>query len=215
MPIKIECPRCRTRLQIPSRLAGGYVNCPQCKGRVWVDKVREPAAPPPPRKKVARFIVADAAEPNVQLAADGKLPELHIEDDDKEKKAAEAKPMSPMALLGGLGVAAIFWGVLIYSVMQPAESPHSQEKDDARQRIERAYFGAGAIDEKELKPYQMLLREAQMAHSRGDVKTERTNYRKVLGLLHVERRPGERGVTGSGEKDNTLEWAIVTLLSEE
>ena len=99
--------------------------------------------------------------------------------------------------------------------MQPAEQLHSQEKDEARQRIEREYFGAGAIDEKELKPYQMLLRESHMAHSRGDVKTERNNYRKVLGLLHAERRPGEKGLTGSGEKDKTLEWAIVALLSEE
>jgi DNA-directed RNA polymerase subunit RPC12/RpoP len=218
MPLKIECPRCKARLQIPSKLAGRYVNCPQCKGRVWVEKAQKPAAPPPPpapRKKVARFIAAEAADPNVLLAPDGKLPELHIDDDNKENKPAEAKPMSPMALLVGLGVAAMFWGILIYSVMQSAEPPHSQAKEEARQRIEREYFGAGAIDEKELKPYQMLLREAQMAHSRSDVKTERADYVKVLGLLHAERRPDEKGLTGSAANDKTLEDAIVVLLREE
>ena len=218
MPLKIDCPRCKTRLQIPSKLTGGYVNCPQCKGRVWVEKVRKPAAPPPPptpRKKVARFIAAEAADPTVQLAADGKLPELHIEDDSKEKKPTEAKPMSQMALLGGLGVAMLLWGTLLFSIMGPVESPHSQEKDEARQRIEREYFGGEAINEKELKPYQMLLREAQMAHARGDVKMERTDYRKVLGLLHAERRAEEKGLTGSFQKDKTLEGLIVVLLSEE
>jgi hypothetical protein len=220
MPLKIECPRCKIRLQVPRKLVGEYVTCPQCNGRVLVElpgppAVSPPPPPPPRRKKVARFIAAEAGDPGVQLAADGKLPELHIEDDNAEKKPVEAKSMSPGMLIAGLCAAALCWGLLIYSVMEPAESPHSQEKEEARQAIETDYFGAGAIDEKELKPYQLLLRDAQMAHARGDAKTERGDYRKVLGLLHAERRPDEKGLTGSFEKDKTLERAIVVLLKEE
>ena len=38
MSIKLDCPRCKTLLQVPNKLAGGYVNCPHCKGRLWVSK---------------------------------------------------------------------------------------------------------------------------------------------------------------------------------
>ena len=38
MAIKTDCPRCKAHLQVPNKLAGGYVNCPQCKGRLWVAK---------------------------------------------------------------------------------------------------------------------------------------------------------------------------------
>ncbi len=36
MPIKIDCPRCKKPLSVPSKKAGGYANCPQCDGRFWV-----------------------------------------------------------------------------------------------------------------------------------------------------------------------------------
>lgn len=44
MPIKIDCPRCKTALAVPSKKAGGYVNCPSCSGRFWVpaDAPNEP-----------------------------------------------------------------------------------------------------------------------------------------------------------------------------
>ena len=38
MTINIDCPRCQMHLQISARQKGSYVNCPHCKGRLWVDK---------------------------------------------------------------------------------------------------------------------------------------------------------------------------------
>ncbi|MBN1910619.1 MAG: hypothetical protein JW818_12815, partial [Pirellulales bacterium] len=47
MPIKVDCPRCRKPLAVPSKKAGSYVNCPECNGRFWVpaaSKIEESSA---------------------------------------------------------------------------------------------------------------------------------------------------------------------------
>lgn len=36
MPIRVDCPRCKRPLAVPSKRAGSYVTCPGCKGRLWV-----------------------------------------------------------------------------------------------------------------------------------------------------------------------------------
>ena len=36
MAIKLDCPRCKKPLSVPSKKIGRYVNCPQCSGRFWV-----------------------------------------------------------------------------------------------------------------------------------------------------------------------------------
>ena len=161
MAIKLDCPRCKTRLHVPSKLADGYVHCPQCKGRVWVarESAARPgpaaAAPPPPeqsppapaapassvglverpatavaggappdtpatavagrfadaapppaparRKKVARFITAEAAQSTLQPAADGKLPDLRLEEGAAQQKPQSGqRSMNPLVLLGVL-----------------------------------------------------------------------------------------------------------------
>ncbi len=248
MPIKLDCPRCNTHLQVPSKMAGGYVNCPQCKGRVWVDKNQPPPpiespppgpiasppssvfvppsvrplpqppappAPPAPRKKVARFIAAESADSTLKLAADGKLPELHLDDGEtKEKPATESASSNPLMLIGGLCVAALLWGVLIFSFLQTPSTPQSERKDQMRTKIEREYFGASNIEDKALAPYQVLLREAQRAHTRGDDKAERAKYRKVLDMLHAERDVNEKGLTGRRSRDKELEDAINVLLEK-
>ena len=81
-----------------------------------------------------------------------------------------------------------------------------------RQKIEDHYFGSGTLEAKRLEPYQLLLREAQQAQSRGDDKTERKRYHKVLDMLRAERGAEERGLTGSRSKDKELEEAISVLL---
>ncbi len=50
MPIKLDCPRCKTLLAVPRKKIGSYVHCPHCSGRFWVPKPEEPgtAATPPP-----------------------------------------------------------------------------------------------------------------------------------------------------------------------
>ena len=50
MPIKLDCPRCKKVLSIPSKKAGSYALCPNCNGRFWVpeDASQEKDVTPPP-----------------------------------------------------------------------------------------------------------------------------------------------------------------------
>ena len=78
--------------------------------------------------------------------------------------------------------------------------------------IEDKFFGAGNIENKGLEPYQVLLREAQLAHSHGDFETERQRYRRVLDMLRAEHGADEKGLTGSHRRDKELEGEISVLL---
>ena len=268
MPIKLDCPRCKTPLQVPNKLAGGYVNCPHCKGRLWVSKdaaaektptaplaeppskkgaaaglpssagrnTRENTAgqassgaqtsesrlfqrtakpqPPAPRKKVARFISAETADSTLRPAADGKLPELQLDEGAVRQKPQEkSSSMNPLVLLGVLSVSVVLSIVLATIDLGSPATPQSERKEQMRYLIERDFFGSGNIDNRALKPYQILLREAQRAYTRGDYKTERENYRRVLGMLRAERGADRKGLTGSRRRDKKLEEAISVLLS--
>jgi hypothetical protein len=257
MAIKLDCPRCKTRLHVPSKLADSYVHCPQCKGRVWV--AREPAAPVTPaapasgvelverpatpapavagrsadatvpaatgrgltslppvparRKKVARFITAEAAQSTLQPAADGKLPDLQLEEGAAQQKPqAGQHSMNPLVLLGVLSASVAVSILLVLVGIRRTDTATSQRKDEARQVIESKFFGAGNIENKGLEPYQVLLREAQRARSRGDFATERQHYRRVLDMLRAERGADEKGLTGSHRRDKELEEEISVLL---
>lgn len=273
MAIKIDCPRCKTLLQVPNKLADGYVNCPNCRGRVWVSKnasadatptetvsavtnVVEPVAalppnlrppttpsipigepptpanvspsvkwtPPPvpvvplspsvPQKRIARFITAPPADSTLRLAPDGKLPELHLEEGaTKEKQEAKTTSVNPLVMFGALSMSVVLSIMLVLIDWEPQPATRAGQKAVMRQRIEDEYFGAGSLSSKNLESYQMLLREAQLAHTRGDYKIERQQYRKVLDMLRAERGSEDRGLTGSRSKDKRLEEAISVLLS--
>ena len=262
MAIKIDCPRCKTHLQVPSRQAGGYIKCVHCQGRLWVPKdaptdatqadsvtasavggtspvvlaspptrpapaaASAPAAPlapvakapvPLPQKKVARFITAEAADSTLRLAADGKLPQLHLEEGPTPQKTeTTARSINPLVLLGLLSMSVVMSVVLVLVDWEAPSVSDALQKAQVRQMIEDEYFGAGAFEvNRRLEPYQLLLREAQRAYSRGDYKTQRQQYRKVLDLLRAERGPEEKGLTGSRLRDEKLMDAISTLLSGE
>ncbi len=301
MAIKIDCPRCEARLQMPNKLAGGYAHCPQCKGRLWVGKdapadetrvdgisilpgdrapaasaaVAAPAAPPPvgppirglpqtkappavplaappiaasapsaptakaaeprstprkpkvasaiakvapvpppappARKKVAHFITAEAADSTLRLAADGKLPELHLEEVAGKKAEAKSKSMNPLVVAAALSVSVTLSAVLLLVGTGQPSAAGSQQKALMRQKIEANYFSAD--ENKELEAYQVLLRDAQRAFTRGDYRSERQDYRRVLDMLRAERGSQEKGLTGSRTRDHELEDAISVLLS--
>ncbi|MCD4726272.1 MAG: hypothetical protein K8R46_01310 [Pirellulales bacterium] len=279
MSIKLDCPRCKTLLQVPNKLAGGYVNCPHCKGRLWVSKdaaaektptapladpplkkgataglpssagrntrentagqassgaqtsesqlfqqpakpsspapaIPDPPQPPAPRKKVARFISAETADSTLRPAADGKLPELQLDEGAVRQKPQEkSSSMNPLVLLGVLSVSVVLSIVLAMIDLGSPAAPRSERKEQMRYLIERDFFGSGNIDNRALKSYQILLREAQRAYTRGDYKTERKNYRRVLEMLRAERGPDRKGLTGSRRRDKKLEEAISVLLS--
>jgi hypothetical protein len=81
MAINLDCPRCKVRLRVPDKKAGGYVNCPHCQGRFWVDKAMAhdaspadtvtmavpPPAPPP--------YVANDSPPSAGLPRESVSPE--------------------------------------------------------------------------------------------------------------------------------------------
>ncbi len=162
---------------------------------------------------MARFISAEAAQSLLKLA-DGKLPELHLEEGEaKEKAPKKERSVNPVVLVVGLGVSVALSVWMAMSDLGPGSGTGGNGKARAREIIRNEYFQdldrASAI-----KPYQQLLRDAEVAHVRGDYPEERRLYRQVLNLLHAEgRAPGE-GLTGSPGRDKKLEENISILLSD-
>ncbi len=175
-----------------------------------------PARPstPLPSKRVARFITADATDSTLRLAADGKLPELHLEEGAaKEKPEVVERSVNPLVMVGVLAISVV---LSIMLVLVDVESPPATglgQKAQMRQTLADHYYGLGDLNTEQLEPYQILLRQAQQAYSRGDYKTEREHYRKVLDMLRAERGSEERGLTGSRSKDRKLEESLTVLLS--
>ena len=173
-----------------------------------------PPPAPVPRKRGAGFIAAEPADSTLKLAADGKLPELRL-----EERAAKQKPeqgersVNPLAMLGVLTISVVLSIVLALMDMGSPPVSGGRKKAEMRQKLEDHYFGLGDLKVKQLEPYQILLREARQAYSRGDYKTEREHYRKALDMLRAERGSEERGLTGSRSKDRELEEALLALLS--
>lgn len=174
-------------------------------------RLNEPApAPAPAQAAVPRFRPADPSTAVVPLAQDGTLPELRLADAKQPARPAAAgeKPARPMTLT--LVLAASLSLSVCLSLID--FSPQTSEADARRQaRLTIAqYYREGDAS---LAPYQLLLRDAQRAHSRGDRATERARYRQVLRMLRAENRP--TSLTESHEGDQELEQAIAQVLREE
>ncbi len=273
MPIKLDCPRCRKPLAVPTKKAGSYATCPNCNGRLWVPEKKtepatpgsvstggqspQPATPPPtplatpppaptpptpspqpptpqtpvdvppvqapvPGRKVARFVSAEAAQSTLQASEDGQLPELQLQEGEKKKKQqARERTVSPAVLLGALSMSVVLSMMMVLSDAGPEDNANVKAKRDARTNIQMKHFAEpGALAPS--KPYQRLLREAQLAHERKNFRSERQKYREVLDLLRQERGATEstigrrfEGVTGSVADDKELEGWIRTLLKED
>ncbi len=151
----------------------------------------------------------------MQPAADGKLPDLHLDEDQPRRKQRDkSSSINPLVLIGALILSALLSIVLMAIDLEGPTAQQGGQKARMRYLIEKDYFGAGNIDDRELDPYQLLLREAQRAYSRGDHETERENYRRVLNMLRAERAADQRGLTGGRRRDKQLEEAISVLLSD-
>jgi hypothetical protein len=180
--------------------------------------LKPPAKPTPPpapiQKKVARLITAEAADSTLQLAADGKLPELALEETAEEKQDTKSKTVNPWVMFVVLGLCIVFSVVLVLIPTESSSTSRAEQKAEKRRTIEDHYFGLNNVENAKLEPYQILLRNAQRAYTRGDYLTERRNYRRVLELLRQERGNLEKGLTGSRSRDKELEDALSVLLSE-
>jgi hypothetical protein len=167
-----------------------------------------------PTRKTARFIAAESAQSGLKLAEDGKLPELRLkEPGEKSVKQAGPGGVNPAILFGAIAFSVLASVALVFLPGESANQGSGAEKQKARKEIEENYF-AGMDKEARIEPYQILLREALLARSRGDFKQERRSYRKVLDMLHAERGKFDKGLTGSPARDETLKKLITTLLSD-
>ena len=189
---------------------------PPAPPRTYAGPTAPPPAPPPARsgRKVAHLISAEAAQSVLTPTADGRLPDLQLaEGEQTEKRPSQSSSVNPLVLFGLLSMSVVLSVVLALVDWDSSDSGNAAQQDSARRFIEDTYFGGGSLDRGELKPYQVYLREAQRAHTGGDLKIERERYRKVLDLLHAERAKSERGLTGSRSDDKELESRIRTILS--
>jgi hypothetical protein len=85
------------------------------------------------------------------------------------------------------------------------------ERETARRDLVQ-YYGT---ESGQLLPYQLLLREAQQAHSRGDLALERQKYRDVLRMLRAEGRGKFEGLTGTPKSDQDLAKLLGTMLAKD
>jgi len=157
------------------------------------------------------MITAEAAAA-VPLASDGRLPELQLHEGEKKPKREDGRGVHPLVLFGVLGTSMVLSVMLVVTDFGPPGSSGARDRARARQEIETRYYA----EQHGVAPrsYQIDLRAAYQAHSRGDHKTERELYRKVLQQLRRERGPYDRALTGNREDDKRLEELISILLTE-
>ncbi|NLE36673.1 MAG: zf-TFIIB domain-containing protein, partial [Pirellulaceae bacterium] len=150
-----------------------------------VPSVAKPSREEPPgapRKNVARFVSAEAAQSPLKLAKDGRLPELMLEqEEEKTTRGEKGRAMNPALLIGGVALSVVFSLVLL--LWEPSASDPGDDKARARQTIRDNFFAVA--DDRPPLPYQQWLREAQRAASRGDARTERMLYQRVLDQLRA------------------------------
>lgn len=170
-----------------------------------------PSAPPQPGN-VARFKTAASAAPAIAPSADGKLPELMLADGETAGAAADGGERPVPLWLAVIAVA----GSTVLSVFlllgdAPAQKSAQSRRAEVRQEV-ASFYGTETTN---LRPFQVLLREAQQAHSRGDRTTERQKYRQVLALLRSEKRSKYENVTGTPGDDERLAELLSILLTSE
>ena len=182
-----------------------------------------PPVAPPQTRKVARLVSAEAAQSTLKLAADGQLPQLQLQENDKKDKGqGKSRSISPLVMIGAWILSVLFTvAIVVMTNSDSSSGVTAPDKEKALAKIEE-YFGNPG--QGELRPYQRWLREARQARDRRDFKAERLYYKKVLDLLHTETWGGsataasrdhlEKGITGSHKNDQDLEQAILTVLGD-
>ena len=146
----------------------------------------------------------------VKLGEDGHLPELALQEAaaPKTAKQKEGEKGNPALVYGALGFSLLASMAMMFLEPETFDERRAS-KSTARREIVTRFIG----DEKgPTKPYQRLLREAGLAHSRGDFRSERDAYLAVLNLLNAEDRNPHIGITGDLEDDEKLKGYLAILL---
>ena len=167
---------------------------------------------------VARFITDQQGDTLVKLGEDGHLPELHLAEGENQKTVEKSeKKTNPTVLYAVLGISVCASLLLAVVDFEPSSRTVEDVSRARREIIE--FYGLNDTDlepsnDTDLEPYQQYLREARLAHSRGDRAAERLAYRKVLDLLSAEDVELFGGVTGDREtQDQRLKELVTTLYS--
>jgi hypothetical protein len=167
--------------------------------------------PPQPPPNTARLKLPGGAEEVGLPAVDGKLPSLKLAENSSEAAPASGEKGAPL-WLALVAVAASTVMSVFLLVGDPSGAPSAAfERETARRDLVQ-YYG---VEGGNLSPYQLILREAQQAHSRGDLAVERQRYRDVLRLLRAEGRGKYEGLTGTPNSDEKLAKLLGTLLAKE
>lgn len=163
---------------------------------------------PQQENAVAKIIKTEAVQ--TLITKDGKLPTLQLKENNKPKKTETSLSSNPLFV--GLLVCAslVSSGVMVLMFGMPSTDSRKTVAE-ARENIRQFY--EVRVDE-ELKPYQIELREAQLAHSRGDHQAEIAAYQSVLARFRAEDRNQYTGLTGSPTWDAELEDLVTILLKE-
>ncbi len=161
-------------------------------------------------RAVAKFITDRPGETLVRLGEDGHLPELALQEasapkTDKRKRKTQG---NPALVYGALGFSLLASIAMLFLEPQSFDAA-STSKAGARDAIVKHFIGD---DKGPTKPYQRLLREAGLAHSRGDFAGERSAYLNVLSLLNSEDKNPFTGITGSAKEDDDLKKYLAVLL---
>ncbi|MEM9943847.1 MAG: hypothetical protein AAF939_19960 [Planctomycetota bacterium] len=159
-------------------------------------------------QQTARIIKTESVQP--QLTVDGKLPTLQLKDDVKPKHEEDSITRNP-AFIGVLVCVSLLLSVLMLLIAQPPKDKARQAVENARSAIKKFY--SVRIDENP-QPYQLDLRQAQLAHSRGDFIAETQAYQRVMLRFRAEDDGKPFKVTGSKDWDTELHDLVSTLLNE-
>jgi hypothetical protein len=174
-----------------------------------------PAAP----RKVARLITSETVQSSLKLAEDGKLPELHLGQSTDASAKDTASGVNPLVYFGLICLSVVATIAVLLMPMDPEDATREQRQAVARQTLKGQFFSD--MNKTPSQTYQVLLREAHLAHYRGDHRRERDLYRRVLDLLRSEADASQTGpdsaprfLTGSPTRDRELEKNLVILLDE-
>ncbi len=179
-------------------------------------------SPPPPttngepaaKRHVARFITPEKARSQLQLAGDGSLPELTLQESAARPKGEKSSATSnPLVMMAIFGVSALASLLLLLMDTSPRATDVQRQAEARRQIREEFFHNSG--DGPQFPEYEIYLRRAQQAHSRGALEDERHWYRKVIELLHAEGKNRYVGLTGTPSLDRRLEELIAEVLQTE
>ena len=204
----------KSRLGAPSPPApvASAIDAPSKKSsKKKKNKSKSKAAPETKKetaKPVAKIIQTESVKP--ALSQDGKLPSLSLKDDEAPKEVEKPLAENP-AFLGLIVCGSIVLSALMLMLAGASGDKKNEVVEEARLEIQEFYE---VRLEEEPKQYQLDLRTAQLAHSRGDYWQEVYALQRVMRLFHAEDHNQFKGVTGSPTDDIELKELVSTLLND-